>query len=113
MNLDNIKEGDPIALYSVGFLELCYAGRCTNTCIIIGRKQFIRKSGREVERSMWSGSWIEPWTAEHDKKLAEQESKRRLSRAIKKLINYNWHSITQEQADAIFIAMEVVGLVDQ
>jgi hypothetical protein len=117
MNLENVKEGDAIALYggSSWSLDLTkvFAGRCTKTIIYINGTPYTRR-GRERGYEGYGCSWIEPWDElDHPARMAEIKADRKFKNACHKLRDINWKNLTQSQLDAVLVIVEPVPQIDK
>lgn len=111
--LEDVKEGDPVAVYSFGALSRRYAGRTTKTRVAIGGDQFMRRSGAKVGSGggFYCRIRAERWTDKHDALLAEQKAENELARKRNMLNGFPWGRATSEQCDAVVAAMTDCGLL--
>jgi hypothetical protein len=116
MRLANVKEGDPVAVYSFGQLRRDVAGRCTATQVTIGTAKYMRRTGYRVGDK--PGTWSRrspdrayPWSQDHADRLAEREAEAMRCVAVQRLADVRWRHLTQAQADAVLAALAAAGVV--
>jgi hypothetical protein len=115
MNLSALKIGDDVAIYQRSGTIICRS-RVTSTTptrVTVDGKQYLRRTGSTVglSHSSWCDhAFIEAWDeTKHPKQFDEHRAAYRLKAARNTLAHFAWHSLTQEQADAVFAAMNALG----
>lgn len=115
--LATVQQGDMLALYrrGGGVLQRWQAGRCTTTRITVDDKQYTRKGyAVGAARDSWRGpnEWIEVWDEKkHPPEIARKRAQSRLDKSRATLAAFRWTAVTQDQADAVFAAMQAVGML--
>jgi hypothetical protein len=118
MTLADLKKGDAVALYrrGGGVLQRWQVARCTATRITVDDKQYTRKGyAVGAARDSWRGpnEWIEVWDEKkHPAEIERKRAQSRLDKSRAKLAEFRWTAVTQAQADAVFAAMQVAGMLE-
>lgn len=101
MNLDDIKEGDYIALLYGGWsndVSKLRVTRTTATRIYAGDKAYTRHGYRVGEGSArYARARIAPWHPRHEEMVADT----RLRHSRQELLSFAWNTVDQATADAV------------
>ena len=116
--LADVRQGDALALYrhGGGLLQRWQAGQCTATRITVGDKQYTRKGyAVGAPKDSWRGpsEWIEVWDEhKHPVEIARKLAQSRLDKSRAALAAFRWTAVSQQQADAVFAAMQAAGMLE-
>ena len=118
IKLSDVKQGDVLALYlrSGDVLQKWPAGRCTKTRIDLKGQQYTRRGYVVGAQSTgWVGryEWIEVWDAEkHEAEISRKQVQIKLNKSRATLAAFKWTEVSQQQADAVFAAMDAAGMLE-
>ena len=118
IKLSDVKQGDLLALYFKGgsMLNKWPAQRCTKTRITVQDKQYTRRGYVVgVPNDGWRGpdAWIEVWDPEkHEAEISRKRAQSRLDKSRATLAAFKWTKVSQQQADAVFAAMQAAGMLE-
>lgn len=113
MKLENVKEGDAVAVSEYGNIRKSVAGRCTSTQVTIDGVVFLRRRGVPKGSARWNRTFAEPWRPEHQSQIAEQQEQAQRMKAINTLMDFNYRRLSRSHAVDMVERLKLFGYLDQ
>ena len=112
MKFVNTQIGDEVAIITTRpfLIKKLKVEKVTETQITVAGKRYTRNRGNQVGGG-WYAPYAEPWTANHEKMLADEKERRVKEAKVTKLGAIEWRKLTDQQLADAEIALTELGIL--